>query len=332
MEYDTPVGNFFKISYSPLYKANGKYAPLCKNCVSKHFDEYSRRYRSDKKACILLCHELDIPFYHTLFDSIVQNNNNFTMGLYLRQMNNRQYQNQTFNQTLLNGELNKSARDLIDEQENKWTDQEKENRDEAIRIIGYDPFDGYSENDRRFLFNELIKYLDEDIIDDPYKISQIIQIVNNNNQIRQCDLAVSRMDPAVMAKDIDVLNATKAKLVTNNDKIAKENEISVKNRTNKEVGKGTLTYLMKDMRNKNLREIEQNYYDQLKSPATQWAADMSLKAIKENTFFDENDQKDVFEIQRELIQNLTSELDDLKEEHRLLLIENQKLKSGGNND
>ena len=81
MEYDTPVGNFFKISYSPLYKANGKYAPLCKNCVSKHFDEYSRRYRSDKKACILLCHELDIPFYHTLFDSIVQNNNTITMGL-----------------------------------------------------------------------------------------------------------------------------------------------------------------------------------------------------------------------------------------------------------
>ena len=326
-EYDVAVGHFYKITYSQLWKANDCYAPICKDCVNEMFDEYSRKFGSDRTACMIMSHVLDVPFYNSLFDSISQNNGRVTMGLILRIIGNaRNFQFQTFSNTLVNGELNKNALDLQEEKEQKWSKAEIQAKDDCISVIGYDPFDGYNEGDRRYLFSELIKYFEDGIEDDPFKLSQIVQVVNNNNQIRQIDLQIARLNPMNSAEAIKSLNDIKVKLVSNNDKIAKENEISVKNRSNKDAGRNTLTFLMKDMREKDITGAEANFYDQLRSPGTQWAADMSFKAIKENAFFDENDQQDIFDTQRELIDKFQKESDDTKEKYRLSLIENQRLK------
>lgn len=328
-EYEDPVKRFNRIQYSELYLKNDRYATLCTNCVKEIFDDISRRYKSDRTACIMLCYMLDVPFYHSLYDSIVTNNAIFSMGLYLRQLNNRQYQFQNFQQTILTRELEKCEKEIQEQREDKWTQQEKRSAEEVISALGYDPFDGYPSEDRRFLFSEFIKYLDEDTAEDPYKLSQIIQVVNNNNQIRQYDMRISVLDPVKDSSIIKELNAMKGTLVVSNDKIAKENEISVKNRSNKGVGRSTLTYLMRDLREKDFKRAEADYYDQLRSPGTQWATDMSTKAIKANTFFDENDKEDIFEIQRELVQKLQAQVDDLLEEKRQLIIRLDEMKAAG---
>lgn len=186
---------------------------------------------------------------------------------------------------------------------------------------------GYPEEDRRFLFNQLSPYLeDDDVADDAFKLSQILQIVDNNKQIRQCDVKIANLDPVKDATNIKTLNNIKKDLVASNDKIAKENEISVKNRSNKDVGKSTLTYLMRDLRNKDFDRAEADYYDQLKSVGTQWAVDVSQKALLDHCLFDENDKKEVYETQLKLIESLNRELDDKKEQVRQLLIENEELK------
>lgn len=332
IEHPDPVGKFYRIQYSEQYLKNDRYATICNSCVKEIFAETSRRYKSDRTACIMLCYMLDVPFYHSLYDSIVTNNSVFSMGLYMRQLNNRQYQYQTFAQTILQRELEKGEKEIRDQRENKWTPQEKRAAEEVIGVLGYDPFDGYPSEDRRFLFSEFIKYLDEDTMEDPYKLSQIMQVVNNNNQIRQYDLRIVVLDPVKDSSIIKELNAMKSSLVTANDKIAKENEISVKNRSNKDVGRSTLTFLMRDLREKDFKQAEANYYDQLRSEGTQWAANMSVKAIKANTFFDENDKGEIFEIQRELIQKLQTQVDDLLEEKRLLIVELEELKATGEDD
>jgi len=331
VEYQNPVGHFYKIQYSELYLKNNRYVPLCKNCINGMYKNFSEKYGA-RIAFVFLCYMIDIPFYHSLFDSIVKNNNVFSVGLYLRQINGRQYQYQSFQQTILNKELFKSEKDIVEEKEVKWTKSEIQNKNDVIATVGYDPFEGYPEEDRRFLFNELIKYFDDDITDDTYKLSQIIQIVNNNNQIRNYDILISRLDAIKDANDIKSLNGMKSNLVSSNDKIAKENEISVKNRSNKNVGKSTLTYLMKDLREKDFDKAEANYYDQLKSKGTLWAENMSMKAIKENGFFDENDNKEITEINRKLVIDLQHKVDDLMEEKRLLLIKLQELENGDRND
>ena len=109
------------------------------------------------------------------------------------------------------------------------------------------------------------------------------------------------------------------------DKIAKENEISIKNRSNKAKGTGTLTYLMRDLRSKDIKQIEEDYYAQLKSAGTQWAADMSVRALMTNANFDENDTLDIRNKRAALIDSQYAEIDDLKEKNRRLMEMVQKL-------
>lgn len=276
---------------------------------------------------------MDIPYYYSLYDSIIKNNNKFSIGLYLRQINGRQYQYQDFSQSILQGELGKTKDDFEAEKEVKWSTQDIQNRDYAIEVLGYDPFIDYPEADRRFLFNQLHPYLEDDsVVDDTYKLSQILQIIDNNKQIRQCDVRIANLDPIKDANDIKTLNSIKKDLVASNDKIAKENEISVKNRSNKDVGKSTLTYLMRDLRAKNFDKAEADYYDQLRSPGTRWAVDMSIQSIIQNSMFDENDKKDIYETQLQLIDTLNRNLDESKEKNRQLLLEIDQLRAGINNE
>jgi hypothetical protein len=237
----------------------------------------------------------------------------------------------TFQQSILDGEVNKTEEKIQEEREVRWNKDEIKNKEEAVKLIGYDPFEGYSDTDRRFLFNELIKYFDDDTADDTYKLSQIIQIVNNNNQIRNIDMTITNMSSGAEAltkgNDIKNLSEIKSKLVMSNDKIAKENEISVKNRSNKEVGKSTLTYLQRKLREMNFEKAEADYYDQLMSSGTQWAIDMSNKSIRENGMFDENDKQEIFIINREKLIETTKKLNEEIEKNRRLQEEIDKLKS-----
>jgi hypothetical protein len=202
-------------------------------------------------------------------------------------------------------------------------DEDKRIKEDVLRLIGYDPFSGYSEFDQKFLYNELVSYLDEDTLDDAFKLSQILQLVNNNNQIRKIDLVIATLSEdgtSLIANqgDIKSLSETKSKIVLGTDKIAKENSISVKNRGDKTAGKSTLTYMMRDYRELGFEYAEQDYYDQKKAHGIKITADISNKSILEQLQFDENDINDIFFTQRDMVQKLQAKVDDLEEEIRQL--------------
>jgi hypothetical protein len=203
------------------------------------------------------------------------------------------------------------------------TEQDIQVKNDVIRLIGYDPFAGYSKFDQKFLYNELISYLDEDTLDDNFKLSQILQLINNNNQIRKLDLvinSISSNSSSLITKhgDIKSLTAIKNQIVASTDKIAKENSISVKNRGDKTAGKSTLTYMMKNYRELGFEEAEQDYYDQKKAYGMRLVADISNKSIIDQLQFDENDMNDIFFTQRQLLQELQIKVSDLEEENRQL--------------
>lgn len=323
-----PIGKFYKAQWSDSLKSNNQYTTICISCVNRLFYKYENAYDTNT-ACLFLCYMLDIPYYRSIYDTVIKNKAKFSMGQYLRYANGNQYRNQSFASTLLSMELEKSKESIEYEKETKWLKADEDNRDYCMEVIGYDPFEDYPEEDRRFLFNQLFPYLeDDDIADDPYKLSQILQIVDNNKQIRVYDRMIARLDPIKDIKDIQILNGAKKDLVGSNDKIAKENEISVKNRSDKNAGKSTLTYRMRELRELDFEKAEADYYDQLRSEGTLWAIEMSNKAILQNGMFDENDKKEVYESQLKLINDLYSELDTKKEEIRLLLQKVDKLKVG----
>ena len=307
---------------------DGRVITACKDCMDGRIRVVTERY-GERKGVMIACHWVDAPYIDSVYQAVLQKQGNFDFGMYMRTLNGIQYSKKSFITSLLNDSFSEDSAELVRESaEAKWSREEVRNKREVINMLGADPFDGYSASDRRYLFGELAKYLDEDLLDDAFKLSQIVQIVTNNLQIKKCDLQISAMDVSKDADRVKTLNTIKKDLVASNDKIAKENEISVRNRTNKDAGKSTLTYLMRDLREKDFKEAQANYYDQLKSDGTLWAVNMSTQALMQNTMFDENDKQEILMNQREMIQNLQSKLDDKTEECRLLKIENQELLQG----
>lgn len=354
----------FYISKSPLFSVDER-VPICKDCVisaSLNEDGTINDIELNK-----ILKKIDRPYYKDLIESAIsgfKNEHSYVeddkvqyygkeiLQRYFRLIAMRQDRDKSYEDSEKDNFIHptsntpKSTKERIakkydDIKENKneyqsiqksdgdvkWSEQDLQNKKYAIEVIGYDPFEDYPEESRKFLFNQLSPYLEDDNnVDDTYKLSQILQIIKNNNQIDICDKKMSILDPLKDADSVKVLNEIKNKLVQSNDKIAKENEISVKNRSNKDAGKSTLTYLMRDLRQKDFDKAEADYYDQLRSPGTRWAVDMSITSIKQNGMFDENDKKEVYEMQLDLIDNLNQQLDEAKEKIRLLTKENDRLR------
>lgn len=349
----------FYISKNPLHAADER-VPICKDCVMKASLNEDGTINDLEFNKVL--RDIQRPYYKDLIESAIESfkrehsyieeekvkyYGKELLSIYFRCIAMRQDRAKSYEDSEKDGFIHqnnnmpKTARERIaqkyadinenpdiEEAETKirWSKVDKQNRDYVIEAIGYDPFLDYPEEDRRFLFNQMLPYLeDDDNIEDAYKLSQILQIVNNNKQIHVCDKKIANLDPLKDANDIKTLNAIKKDLVISNDKIAKENEISVKNRSNKDVGKSTLTYLMRDLRERDFDRAEADYYDQLRGEGTQWAISVSQKAILDHCLFDENDKKEVYETQLKLINDLYKEVDDKKEQIRQLLMTVDKL-------
>ena len=330
-----PVGKFYKVISNPLYQKNDGYSSLCTTCVDNYFDRCREKYEDEKLALLLTCAEVGWFFSEAIYLKMKERDSaDIRLGEYIKQLNLSQNKKLAFSDFLITSlTKQKIMKNKIEENdflEDKWTKDEKTSRKEVLQIVGYDPFEDYPASDRRYLFSELVKYFDDDISEDQFKLSQVIQIVNNNNQIRHYDVIIATLKPLTDSKDISILNNLKKDLVSANDKIAKENEISVKNRSNKDIGHSTLTYLMKDLREKDFDKAEADYYDQLKSRGTMWGIEMSMKAIQQNAFFDENDISEIKEIRRELVQELQTKVDDLIEGKRLLNIKIAELENKEN--
>ena len=312
--------SYYKSKGSLIWTGLDGRVPVCKDCLETKYNLVKERY-GERIASMIMCHWCDLPWVESIYESIIQKNSAYEFFMYYRTLNGPQWARKSYLTSMLEGDLgSESVGKKDDDREEKWSREDLRNKREVIEMLGYDPFDGYGDADRKALFGDLISFIDEDLLDDPFKLSMVIQLVINNNQIRSIDLQIAKLDPAKDADEIKTLNTIKKDTVQSVNSIAKENEISVKNRSDKSAGRNTLTYMMKDLRNKDFREAEANYYNMLRSEGTQWAANMSMEAIMQNALFDENDRQEIFINQRQMIEKLQHDLDDKTEELRLLKI------------
>ncbi len=330
--------NFFTSKWSKVWNDTNKKVLFCKDCIQTLMDEYTARY-GEKTALIICCSLLDVPFYGALYQSIINNNSFFNVGLYLRQLQMRQHQYKNFSNCITDGELLKTEREFKEEVESKWNKQDKQNMNFAISVVGYDPFDdcNMTDNDRRYCFNILAGYCDVDgIKDDGHKIQSVVQITQNQLQIRKLDEMINQelLANHPDEKRIKELTSTKKQLQDSMSKIAQDNNLSSAYNANSGVGKHTLSKKMKEMLKDGYEEIRVNLFDIRTSEAMKQVADLSNQSILEQLTFDANDYTDMLKEQRELIKKLQSDTDSLEEENRMLKnkiidLENKKKKKVG---
>lgn len=333
---DLLPANFYMAGDNSVFSGIGR-IPICKRCLYSMADEYFEMHNDMPMSIYYMCRKIDIAYDSNIYDGALKQGEHDVVKIfqsYMIQFNSIGARNGV---QLSFDEGEHVSTDSAEEEEKllkqgvtgifstSISEEEIiESKTEVIRLIEYDPFEGFPLNDQKFLYSDLLNYLrDEDVIEDQFLVSQIVQIVNNNNQIRKLDFQLSQMmasDRLVQANEarIKSLNATKKDIVANTDKIAKENQISVKSRKGNSMSKSSLTALMDRLKAIDLKDAEVNFYDQKKAYGMQRAADISMKAMAEQIQFDENDVNNIITEQRRMIADMESKLLDLEEENRIL--------------
>ena len=337
----------FYVSTDPMNKSG--LTPICKDCAKKiALQMKSGKEEPTKESVQLALRYLNKPFLEKVWDSSIQEVENLASGrvksnvwmAYARQIAMPNYVGMTyFDSDFYNCDPQSQIQENIENNENTLTDDEiiksfEQNKKDAIRLLGYDPFEKESLSEQPFLYATLIGYLDaaEEANDDRMRLSSIIEIVKGFNHIEKMNDIIAKLMNDVTHIEANIgtiknLEETKSKITASVLKLAADNGISLKHSVNSTKGENTWTGKVRKMKEMNLRDAEVNLYDAEYSAGLRQVADISNASILKQIMLDENDSADMIIQQRELINKYKKIADEYEEKSRILLRENIDLKA-----
>lgn len=316
--------NYYNTS-NKMY-SNTKKIPLCKACLKGMVDY------ADMETVYSVLRQFDIMFDFECWESAVESKME-TIGRYMSMANSLPQ----FKETGWRDSVFKSAVTLNTKSEIKAANKKQieiiedvppiiinhRDRDDVIRMLGFDPFQHENPSDRNQLYNRLIDFLDESTLEDGFKLQASIEIVIGFNQVDKINQAITNITNdldklAVNSGGIKSLIDSKKNILASLIKLAEENGISVKHNNQKSKGSGTLTGIIKTLQEKGIEQGELNLFDIETSQGMKQVADISNESIMKQLQFDENDYANMIIEQRELIQKLDNKVVKLEEENRLI--------------
>ena len=329
-KYTNQETGFYQ-SNSLLIKNNNGRMYICRKCVIELYAYLVETYEDTKKALYLLCRWLDIYFDANLYSSAEQqarNSNGNIAQAYITKVNSLpQYSGLTFiHSSSMDGQKNEFIPPSETEMEIKsWLEDDICNKDDVIRLVGYDPFENENPLDKKYLYNTLVDFLDQDTVDDSFKLPICIEIVKSFNQIDKINQALALITSDVnnissQVGGVKTLVEAKEKIYRSILAMAKDNGISVNHNNSKSKGGNTLNGIVKKLNEIGLSTAELNLFDLETCEAMKQIADFSNRSIIEQLMFDENDYTDMISQQRDLIKKLDDELIKLREDNRLMKI------------
>lgn len=321
--------------------------PICKECARKialRVDSNGQEHEPTKESVQKALKYLGKPYLETVWNASVRESENLISGKtksnvytsYVKNIAMGQYNEMTY----FDSDFYKVPIIYDDEKtiENQITNQDilsdfEQNKKDAIRLLGYDPFEKEQISDQPFLYSNLIGYLDasEDANEDRMRTSSIIEIVKGFNHIEKMNDMISSLmsDVKNMERNIVTiknLEDTKNKITSSVLNLARDNGISLKHSVNASKGENTWTGKVRKMKEMNLRDAEVNLYNTEYADGLKQVAEISDAAIIKQIRLDENDYNDMIIQQRELINKYKKIADDNEEKARILLRENYDLK------
>lgn len=315
--------NYYNTS-NKMY-VNTKKLPLCKVCL-KDMVNYD-----DMETVYSILRQFDIMFDIECWESAVESKME-TIGRYMSMANSLSQ----FKETGWKDSVFKSASGTLNIESGVNNNKNLEviesespivinnrDRDDVIRMLGFDPFIHENPKDRNQLYNRLIDFLDESALEDGFKLQASIEIVLGFNQVDKINQAITNITSdldklALSPGGIKSLIDSKKNILASLIKLAEENGISVKHNNQKSKGAGTLTGIIKTLQEKGIEDAELNLFDIETSQGMQQVADISNESIMKQLQFDENDYANMILEQREIIQKLDSKVVKLEEENRLI--------------
>lgn len=319
-----PIKTGFYMSHSPNHKDQRN--PICKICLQSELnmdDPYSQDSIESVKKVLL---EMNRPFLYSLWLSSIEESlkmKRSLFGVYIKNViqNHRSL-------TWVDSEFTKVDDFTIEmptvpKVEEIIAPTEDRNKEDVLRMLGYDPFEYENEQDKRHLYNNLVDFLDESTLEDSFKLPTVIEIVKSFNQLDKINIAISIImsDSSKITSSVGGVKSlidAKQKMLKSVLDLAKDNGISVNHNNNKSKGGGTLSGIIKNLQEKGFEQAELNLFDVETSLGMRQVADISNKSIAAQLQFDENDYTQMISEQRENIERLEATVEKLEEENRVL--------------
>lgn len=328
---DDPKGTFVMSKTSPLFTANESYSTLCFDCASELFEEYKFKYKDEKVALIIVCHLLDLCFTDELYEK-VKDNSNFSFGNYVKILNGKQYKSKNFTTYLINvlKEGQKTLDTLRENEEAKWNVSDLKNKTYVLQSVGYDCFsdEGYTDANRKFLFNTMADYLTDDVLEDPHKMQRVISLVKTTLQLEIVNRLVNNELRQRIPNDSNIKSWTDVKEKLEKTINSSASEIGLSAKTSGKGGRGstTLTNIMKEMGENDFDEIKVNVVDIKLSNSYKEIAAANAKAIFDELNFSSDEYARMVATQSEELTSLHEKIMLLEEDVRLKKIEIKQLK------
>ena len=333
-----------------VYYNKSGLSPICKQCANDLANrvEYGVANGVTIESMLLTLRLMDKPFIKAIFDkadraakdpSMDAKHTRTIFGHYCSILAVTEYGNGTWADSDQTEVVDEKFKHLMDapalpQSEQEAADKEAEiNKNDCIRLIGYDPFVNEPERDKPLLYAQMIKYLDSspESNEDAMKVSSIIQIVKAYYQAGKIDDVISSItaDPKELlenAATLKSLQTTQKTLMDTALSLAKDNGISFAHNNNNSKGANTLSGKLKKMKELDLREIEVNAFDVGTASGMRQVADISNASILDQIRLNENDIPEMIADQRILIEKWERTAFKASEQARILLRENQDLK------
>lgn len=320
---------WFYNTKNKLYDKTKK-IPICKACLKEKIDY------DDIETIYDIFKRLDIVF-HLKYWEIAEEGKSDTFGRYMSMINTlHQLEGKTWSDSIFEfveeeTEEAPIVADIYPPSEPEENTYDEKNKEDVLRMVGYDPFEGELESDKRHLYNKLVDMLDESTLEDGFKLSAIIEIVKGFNQVDKINrsIAIMTSDVANLSKSTNAIKqlvATKKQIMDSLIALAKDNGISVNHNNNKSKGGNTLNGIVKKLNEIGLEAAELNLYNIETSEAMKQIADISNRSILDQLMFDENDYTEMIAQQKDMITDLDAKLMKAEEENRLLKIQINELK------
>ena len=318
--------------------------PYCKDCLEKIARNYNERTKQfgdvTKISLMAACERADVPYIEILWEASckevsdpgLEKRKSNVWAAYIKNVKMPQYNGMRWRDgDLFNDKVVDVSSDIVKLPSQEVIDECEKNRRDVVRLIGYDPFEKESDEDKPLLYAQLVGYIDADgNNDDMTRILDSIEIVRGYLQLHKLNdmsaQAFVTLSKTGNAGEIKIYMDTKKKIADVISQLAEQSCISLKHNKNAKKGENTWTGKIKKIKELNLREGEVNGFDIGTCRGMQQVLALSDASIMRQLKLDESEWSDMVAEQREKIVKLQSERDVYKEINRILLRENIDLR------
>lgn len=339
----------FYLNSDPMY-GEITCTPICRECarrIALRVDKNGKENEPTKESVITALKYLQKPFLDSVWNSSIQESENLIAGKvkhnvwnsYIKNIQMQQYLGMTFfdsdfyKEKVIYDDENNSTESINNYADSDTYDSFIKNKEDVVRLLGYDPFEKEDVSDQPFLYSQLLGLLDssEDANEDMMRTSSAISIVRGFLQQAKIDDTVSKLMNDISkieanSATIKSLQESKAKITSVITSLAQDSCISLKHNKNAKKGENTWTGKIKKIKSLNLRSGEVNGFDIDTCRGMQQVQEISDASIMKQLALDESEWSDMVSEMRVVNVGLRKEKDAYQEINRILLRENLDLR------